>query len=206
MTLWRAARSMFGGLLLFASGLAAPEAAFAHGDDAPAERLPVLGPAPGFTLTNASGAPLSLADLKGKVVAVSFIFTNCPDFCPLLTDKMVDIQQELGEAFGREVYFVSITVDPEVDRPEVLKAYAEMMGADRTGWAFVTGTQAEIHTVARQYGVFIEKRADGDVDHNLFTSLIDRTGTLRVQYMGQRFDPDEFLHDLRDLAREGREP
>jgi len=68
---------------------------------------------------------------------------------------------------------------------------------------FLTGTPAEIQDVARRYGVFARKTPRGDVDHTFLTSLVDRDGTLRVQYMGVRFDPDEMLRDLRSLLREG---
>ena len=61
-------------------------------------RLPVIGAAPQFTLTSQDGKPVALADLRGKVVTVTFIYTECPDICPLLTQKMVHVQDELGAA------------------------------------------------------------------------------------------------------------
>jgi protein SCO1/2 len=70
------------------------------------------------------------------------------------------------------------------------------------GWAFLTGTPPEIKDVVQRYGVFARRTDRGDVDHTFLTSLVDRTGTLRVQYMGVRFDPDEMLRDLRSLLRE----
>ena len=70
---------------------------------------------------------------------MTFIYTSCPDVCPLLTDKMAQVQDELGPDFGAEVAFVSITVDPEHDTPEVLKEYAETFDADLGGWGFLTG-------------------------------------------------------------------
>src|SRR5437773_805040 len=76
-------------------------------------------------------------------------------------------------------------------------------GARGTGWAFLTGTPAEIKDVTQRYGVFARKTDRGDVDHTFLTSLVDRDGALRVQYMGVRFDPDEMLRDLRALVREG---
>jgi protein SCO1/2 len=85
-----------------------------------------------------------------------------------------------------------------------LKNYAQAHGARGPGWAFLTGTPAEIQDVARRYGVFARKTARGDVDHTFLTSLVDREGALRVQYMGVRFDPGEMLRDLRALIREGR--
>lgn len=179
-----------------------PPPVSAHGPDEPAERLAKIGPAPDFTLTAQDGTAFTMADLRGKVVALNFVFTRCVDVCPLATDKMVGIQQELGEQFGRDVFFVSVTVDPEHDTPEVLVHYAGAFGCDLSGWAFLTGSPIAIRDVARSYGVFHKGRSDGEVAHNLLTSLVDREGTLRVQYMGERFDPDELLHDLRDLMSE----
>jgi protein SCO1/2 len=115
---------------------------------------------------------------------------------------MAVIQKKLGADFGKRVRFVSITVEPEVDTPVVLKAYGEKFGADPRGWSFLTGTTPEIQDVVRRYGAFAKRVKPGDVDHLFLTSLIDRKGMLRVQYLGYRFDPDEMLRDLRALLRE----
>ena len=169
-------------------------------------RLSKIGPAPEFTLTNIDGGRLSLGDLRGKVVAVTFIYATCTDTCPLLTAKMAGMQKRLGSDFGSKVRFVSITVDPERDTPSILAQYARNHGADPVGWAFLTGTPAEIREVGRRYGIFAKKTERGDVDHTFLTSIVDRHGTLRVQYLGIRFDPDEFLRDVRSLLRETKAP
>ena len=169
-------------------------------------RLAKIGPAPGFTLTNTDGGRLSLVDLRGKVVAVTFIYATCTDTCPILTAKMAGMQKRLGPEFGSKVRFVSITVDPERDTPSILAQYARNHGADPAGWAFLTGTPAEIRDVGRQYGIFAKKTERGDVDHTFLTSIVDQHGTLRVQYLGVRFDPDEFLRDVRSLLREAKAP
>ena len=163
------------------------------------EPLPVIGPAPDFELITQDNTSLRLSALRGKVIALSFIFTRCAGPCPLLTAKLVGIQKQLGDAAGEDIYFVSVTIDPQYDRPDVLKSYALAMGSDLSGWVFLTGTPGQIKTVGRSYGVFHEKQSDGDVEHNVLTSLIDREGNLRVQYMGERFNPAEFLHDLQGL-------
>src|SRR5262249_60550518 len=80
-------------LLLFPASLSAREA----GDH---RQLPVIGTAPPFTLTSQDGMPVALANFRGKVVALAFIYTGCPDICPMLTQKMVDVQDALGAAFG----------------------------------------------------------------------------------------------------------
>jgi protein SCO1/2 len=169
------------------------------------ERLSKIGPAPAFTLTAQDGRGLSLNELRGKVVVVTFIYASCTDACPLLTAKMATLQDDLGMDFGPKVFFVSITVDPERDTPEVLTRYAQAHGANLAGWAFLTGTPDQIQAVARQYGIYYKKQAAGDVDHTFLTSLVDQSGTLRVQYLGVRFDPDELLHDLQSLLTEGAE-
>jgi protein SCO1 len=169
-------------------------------------RLAKIGPAPEFTLTNTDGGRLSLGDLRGRVVAVTFIYATCTDTCPLLTAKMAGMQKRLGPDFGSKVRFVSITVDPERDTPQVLAQYARNHGADPAGWAFLTGTPAEIRDVGRRYGIFAKKTERGDVDHTFLTSIVDQRGTLRVQYLGIRFDPDEFLRDVRSLLREAKAP
>ena len=165
-------------------------------------RLPTVGAAPQFTLTDQSGSRVSLADQQGKVLAVTFIYTTCKDTCPLLTAKMVVIQRKLGANFGPRVRFASITVEPEIDTPAVLKAYAGKYSANLDGWSFLTGTTAEIEDAVRGYGAFAKRLKAGNVDHLFLTSLIDRKGMLRVQYLGYRFDPDEMYRDLRALLRE----
>jgi protein SCO1/2 len=168
------------------------------------DSLPRIGPAPELSLTTQDGQRLSLKELRGKVVVVTFIYASCADTCPLLTAKMAGLQAALGAAFGPKVFFLSITVDPEHDTPAVLQRYAQAHGANLAGWAFLTGTPAEIRQVARRYGVYYRKTPRGDVDHTFLTSLVDQSGTLRVQYLGVRFDPDELLRDLQGLLREGR--
>jgi protein SCO1 len=166
------------------------------------ERLPKISPAPGFALISQDGTPVALADLRGKVVAVTFIYTSCTDTCPMLTALMASVQDQLGRDFGERIAFVSITVDPDRDTPEVLKQYADTFGADLKGWAFLTGAPAAIRDVAHRYGVFAAKTAKGDVDHTFLTSIVDRNGVLRVQYLGVRFDPNEFRRDLLNLLNE----
>ena len=166
------------------------------------QRLPKIAPAPAFALTSQDGTPVALADFRDKVVAVTFIYTSCTDTCPVLTALMAYVQDKLGPDFGKRIAFVSITVDPERDTPEVLKRYAETFGADLKGWAFLTGAPDAIRGVIRRYGVFAAKNADGQVDHTFLTSIVDRNGMLRVQYLGVRFDPDEFRRDLLSLVKE----
>jgi protein SCO1 len=165
-------------------------------------RLPKIGAAPEFTLTTQQGKSFSLRDLRGKVVALTFIFTSCTDTCPMLTAKLVAIQRKLATDTKSKVFFAAVTVDPEHDTPAVLQRYAQAHSADLAYWAFLTGSRAEIDEVTRGYGIYQKQKAKGDVDHTFLTSLVDKEGTLRVQYLGVRFDPKEFSDDLRALTRE----
>ena len=164
--------------------------------------MPPLVFLPDFELTDQHNQPIALSSLKGKVVAVTFIYTLCGTTCPVLTPMMSFVQDQLGPDFGKRIAFVSITVDPERDTPEVLKEYGQAFGANLAGWAFLTGDPDVIRDVRRRYGVFAAKMADGGLDHTFLTSIIDPHGILRVQYIGVRFDPDEFRHDLLSLLQE----
>jgi protein SCO1/2 len=165
------------------------------------QELPKIAPAPEFALISQDGASVKLADYRGKVVAVTFIFTLCADTCPVLTPMMSFVQDQLGGNFGEKIHFVSITVDPERDTPEVLKEYAQAFGANLSGWSFLTGTPDAIRDVTRRYGIFAAKTANGSIDHTFLTSIIDQRGILRVQYLGVRFDPEEFRRDLVSLLK-----
>ncbi len=203
MSAWSGARrGGFAGALLFSAVACwlVPGGGRAAGAD---DSLPRIGPAPEFALTAQDGRRLSLGELRGKVVAVTFIYATCADTCPILTAKMAGLQARLGADFDSRVFFLSVIVDPERDTPAMLTRYAKLHRANPDGWAFLTGTPAEIREVARRYGVFYKRTRRGDVEHTFLTSLVDQEGTLRVQYMGVRFDPDEMLRDFQTLLREG---
>ena len=193
---------MLGALILGLAMLVAWAPPVRAHDTAHEQWLPTIGAAPDFALTSQDGARVTLRDLHGKVVAVTFIYTACRDVCPLLTEKMALVQGELGADFGPKIAFVSITVDPENDTPEALKAHAEAHGADLTGWSFLTGAPASVREVAHLYGAAVVKAADGQVDHTLLTTLVDGRGAMRVQYLGHQFDPEEFRRDLLSLLNE----
>lgn len=169
--------------------------------------LPRIGAAPQFWLTTQDKALLKLSDLRGKIVAVTFIFTTCQETCPILTAKLVAVQKKLSPEISSNVAFVAITLTPDHDTPEVLKAYAEAHRADLLRWSFLTGDEMKIHQLAKQFGVFVKKKlSDDEVDHGFLTSIIDRAGIIRVQYLGTRFEPNELLADLQALVAEPPAP
>jgi protein SCO1 len=187
-------------MTLASLALVSPHDALAPGPHVSA--LPKIAPAPEFSLTSQDGTQVNLGDLRGKVVAITFIYTTCTRTCPVLTPTLSFVQDRLGRDFGERIVFVSITVDPERDTPDVLREYAQAFGANLSGWAFLTGPPAVIQDVTRRYGVFAAKNANGEVDHTTLTSIIDPRGILRVQYLGVRFDVEEFRRDLLSLVDE----
>lgn len=185
------------------AGLVAMLAPAARAHDAGrGSRLPSIGQVPDFVLTDQDRRTVDAAELRGKVLAVAFGYTLCPDTCPLLTMRMVEVQEALGAKFGPRVAFLTITVDPERDTPEVLREFAEAHGADFGGWAFLTGEAEEIRAVAHGFGVAVLPASGGTVGHTTLTSLVDRHGVIRVQYLGARFDPEEFRRDISGLLAE----
>jgi len=140
--------------------------------------------APAFRLTDQAGHPLSLADLRGKLVLLDFVYTRCPGPCPVLTGLHADLQRSLGPQLGQRVHFVSITLDPAHDTPEVLAAYARARGADLSNWSFLTGSPDEVAEVVKRYGVGSLRQPDGTIDHLVVTFLIDGEGRIVERWMG----------------------
>jgi copper(I)-binding protein/cytochrome oxidase Cu insertion factor (SCO1/SenC/PrrC family) len=121
---------------------------------------------PNVSLTTQDGESVRFFDdlIKGKVVAINFIYTSCPDTCPLETAQLVKVQNILGDRMGKEVFFYSITIDPKNDTPPVLREYRERFGAR---WTFLTGDNADIIELRRKLGLYIEEIQDGSNNHNV---------------------------------------
>jgi protein SCO1 len=149
-----------------ALGFALPASSLAHGPGTHA--APAAGPDeatvvpnrwgadyfPNFELITQDGAKVRLYDdlLKGKSVALNVFYTSCKDECPLETAMLAQVQRILGERVGRDIFFYSISIDPQTDTPPVLKTYADKFGAG-PGWLFLTGKEAEIRVIARKLGL-----------------------------------------------------
>jgi len=92
--------------------------------------------------------------MRGKVVLINFMFTGCGDACPLITAKLVQTKKDLGDAFGRDVRFISISVDPEQDTPEELVKYARKFHPAHPEWIYLTGAKPGIEHVVKKLGAF----------------------------------------------------
>ena len=124
---------------------------------------------PNIPLTTHEGEQVRFFDdlIKDKVVAVNFIFTRCTDSCPLETARLREVTQILGDRVGRDVFFYSISIDPEHDTPEVLKAYTEQYGTPE-GWKFLTGNEEDIILLRKRLGLYLEDiQGEDSTDHNL---------------------------------------
>ncbi len=154
-----------------------------------------------FSLTDQRGRPFHFQKVRGKLVVLTFVYTTCPDACPLITSSLRRLQTELLARETRSVFFLSITTDPEVDSPQVLKSYGERYGVDFSNWSFLTGEEKELSSVWKAFGVTVENKARGLVDHTTLTVLIDEKGAMRFAYHGAFPDPKVILQDLRALLK-----
>ena len=112
---------------------------------------------PNVTLTTHEGMRVRFYDdlVKGRIVAIDLIYTTCKYACPLETARMVQVQRALGDRVGRDIFFYSITIDPEHDTPAVLKDYAEKYHVG-PGWQFLTGSAADIDLLSKKLGLYSE--------------------------------------------------
>lgn len=108
---------------------------------------------PNLPVVTQDGETLNFYDdlIKGKIVIIDFIYTNCPDICSLTTARMAAVQDRLGDRLGRDIFIYSISLDPEQDTPEKLKKYAEAFGA-KPGWLFLTGKPQDLKLIRWKLG------------------------------------------------------
>lgn len=167
-------------------------------------RLPVVMPSPAFSMPDLDGNTITQTQYDGKIRLMSFIFTRCPDICPVTTANMVELQRKLQEKgwFGSKVTFLSATFDPDNDTPEVLRGYAERMGIDSSGWTLLRPQQEETIRLAEQYGLSIQKLDDDQYIHSVTSLLlIDDQQQVRMIYkMGEEMDNEQVMQDITYLV------
>jgi len=133
---------------------------------------------PNVTLTNQDGQPMRFYDdlIKDKVVAVNFIFTSCQDVCPLETARLREVQQILGDRLGKDIFFISISIDPKRDSPAVLKAYAKQYQAG-PGWMFLTGKMEDITLLRTKLGLLDSDSDPSDLKGHAMSLIIGNQST-----------------------------
>jgi protein SCO1 len=146
---------------------------------------------PSFSLIDQSGKTVNLPDFHSKVVVVDFIYTRCPlpDVCPRLSANFASASKKLR---GRDVEFLSITIDPQYDTPAVLSEYAKRWQANGESWKFLTGTPAQIQEVAGLFGL-VYWPDEGSITHSVATAIIGRDGTLLAKIDGASYRPDQLV-------------
>jgi len=121
---------------------------------------------PNIELTTHEGKKVRFFDdlIKDKIVVINFIYTTCPDTCPLETAHLVRVQRIMGDRIGKDVFFYSISIDPDTDTPAVLKQYRQRFKAN---WTFLTGDEVEIVQLRKKLGLYIAEIQDGSNNHNV---------------------------------------
>jgi len=150
------------------------------------------------SLIDQDGRAFAFARLAHKTVLVNFIFTTCAVSCPAQTHALVGIQRALPPALRPRIRFVSVTVDPDQDSALALKRYATSMGADLSGWSFVTGRASELDWLQHYYSVGVTVRNDGQFDHEVGIYLLDAQGRLMQRYSGN-FDKRRLLREIAEV-------
>ncbi|MBM3778123.1 MAG: hypothetical protein FJW23_07770 [Acidimicrobiia bacterium] len=168
----------------------------------PLEVLTEGDPVPQEIFFDQDGKARPMASFKGRTVALTFTYTNCPmpNFCPLMDRNFAEVQEavqaspELGH-----VQLLSVTIDPAIDTPEVLKAHAATLDADPSVWTFVTGDEANLSRFAALFGVAIVRNENDpiDISHTLRTAVIAPDGTLVKSYSGNAWTPADLIADLK---------
>jgi protein SCO1/2 len=136
--------------------------------------------APDFTLTDGiSGKPITLSAQRGKVVVLSFLYTHCPDVCPLTAERFRMAQQKLTDDERDRTVFVAVSVDPRQDSPEAVQAFARDHGLAKN-FFFLVGGVAQLQPVWQAYGIRIETDPTEFVGHSDAIYLLDAKGQVRV--------------------------
>jgi protein SCO1/2 len=159
-------------------------------------------PVPDTKLVDENNAPRPLTSLKGHRVALTFMYTNCPqpDFCPLMDRNFVAVQNEIRQTPAlADVRLVSVSFDPAHDTPAVLKTHAKGLQADPAIWHFVTTSTDDSKGFAAKFGVIAEpgNESPAILTHNLSTAVIDPDGRLVTIRPGNMWTPADLIADLK---------
>jgi protein SCO1/2 len=164
------------------------------GGSARGKELAIGDIVPDFKLTDQKNRLVALSDLRGKVVAINFIYTSCPlpNFCLRIANNFGVLQKRFKAQLGRDLALLTVTFDPVHDTPEVLARYASQWSADPAAWHFLTGPANDVQRVCHLFGVDVFTD-DGLMNHSLRTALIDRQGKLVASIEGNRFTADQLV-------------
>lgn len=162
---------------------------------------------PDFTLINQDGKKISLNQYRGKALLLTFIYTRCPlpDYCPLMTNNFAEINKALAAQpeLQKQTHLLSITVDPEYDKPAVMRDYALKNNGNSSfdTWELATGSAEEIKKIAAHFGLYYFTE-NNQIIHNLQTALIAPDGKFVKMYRGNDWKPSDVINDLQKISGE----
>jgi protein SCO1/2 len=162
--------------------------------------IPVGGVVPDFTLIDQARRSVTLSRLRGKIVAVSFVYTSCalPQFCLRTASNFAVLQRRFTSRLGRDLVLLTISFDPAHDQPDVLARYAEQWRANAATWHFLTGAVDDVRRVTNMFGMDFFPD-EGLLDHSVHTAFIDRDGRLVANIEGNQFSADQLSNLVRTL-------
>ena len=154
---------------------------------------------PDYAFTNELGRLIHLADFKGQALAFTFIFTRCPfpNFCPRMSSNFADACKKLSSApdAPKNWRLLSISFDPEHDRPELLKSYARRYEYETNHWSFATGALIDIDAIAEQFGLMFPREGVG-FNHNLRTVVVDAQGKVQKVFIGNEWKVEDLVAEI----------
>ncbi len=159
---------------------------------------------PDIELLDEQGKTVHLHDFRGKALAISFIYLRCPlpTYCPLMNRNFQAAQALLDRLGLKErVHFLSVSMDPQNDTPELLANFAQAYEADELVWTFAVAQETPLHTLGDAVGLEFQRKADG-ISHNLRTVVVDPQGKIRRIFRGNTWTPQELAAELRAAAGE----
>ena len=170
-------------------------------------RNPLGQEVPDFALINQDGKRIDFHQYRGKALLLTFIYTRCPlpDYCPLMSKNFAQILKQVRRdaLLSSSTHLLSISIDPDYDKPAVLRAYALDCAGDPhpfDHWEFASGTPEQVRKVAEFFGLKYWTEG-GQVVHALVTALVGPDGKVTKIYRGNDWQPDDVLGDLRTLKR-----
>jgi protein SCO1/2 len=156
---------------------------------------PVIAP-PNFTLRDQSGKLVSVTGQHGRFAIITFLYTHCPDVCPLIASNLGQAQRQLA-ASGADVSVLAVSVDPKRDTPAAVKQFIRLHRLPPS-FHYLTGTRAELARVWKAYGILVRPGDLETVDHAAYEMLVDPKGKARLIFSPQARTSD-FVHDIRAL-------
>ena len=161
-----------------------------------------------YTLINQDSVKVEFPTaFKNKILVMGFIYTNCPDICPLTTHNMEKVQNEVKKLGLKNVEFAALSFDPDRDKPYVLKKYGEIRNIDFQNFQFLTGNKKDIKNIIKDFEVYAipgdTTVTEGDTlyfyTHTDRITLIDQNLHQRAKYQGSKVDPQDIVNDIKEL-------